>query len=114
MGRLSQTACQRDYTFASNASTGEAQRAASLMCSVGKIPLCGTFPQLPALCLLPSVFTVQRRTGCTMATSQRGHKAPSRASRNPQGSTAQVPGSSPQRVWLSPPAVKNVYLEGSH
>lgn len=56
---------------------GEAPSATSLMCSVGNIPLCGTFPRLPTFCLLKSVFAARRRPSPQAAASQRGHQAPS-------------------------------------
>lgn len=56
---------------------GEVRSATSLMCSVGNIPLCGTFPRLPAFCLLQSVFAARRPPSPQAAASQRGHQAPS-------------------------------------
>lgn len=80
------------------------------MCSVGKTPLPGTFPQLPALCPPESVLTVLRRPGSTTTMSRRGQKAPSNGDWGPRGSTAQVPGSGPQRIWIWPPVVKKMCI----
>ena len=75
---------------------GEAQNATSLMYSVGKIPLCGTFPRLPTLCLLKSVFTAWRRPSPQAAASQRGHQA---AFQRQLGS----PGQPSAGTWPQPP-----------
>lgn len=94
---------------------GEAQNATSLMCSVGKIPFCGTFPRLPTLCLLKSVFTACRLPGPRVAPSQRTIRLLSKGVWGPWDSPARVPGPTPQRIYLgfSSSSKKNMYPDGS-
>ena len=80
----------------------------SLMCSVGKIPLCGTFPRFPALCLVKTVFTAQRRPG--PPASQRGCKPPLQRWLGPLGQPRGRTSPRPQRIGVSPPSAREMCI----